>query len=119
MALVLPILLILVFGITEFGRAWMTVNILQTAAREGARLAVVTSLTPTGKAAVVARSTAVCDAAAIHGVTVNCSDVDALTLGVTVTVSTDFHVVTGRVLDTFQGTIPLSAQTTMRSEGGG
>jgi Flp pilus assembly protein TadG len=32
----------LVFGITEFGRAWMTLNIMNTAAREGVRLAVVT-----------------------------------------------------------------------------
>jgi len=38
---------------------------------------------------------------------------------VTVTVSADFQVVTGRVLNMFQGTIPLSAQCSMRSEGGG
>jgi Flp pilus assembly protein TadG len=32
----------LVVGITEFGRAWMTVNVLTGAVREGARLASVT-----------------------------------------------------------------------------
>jgi hypothetical protein len=37
------ILLLVVFGITEFGRAFLTLNILNTAAREGARLAVVTA----------------------------------------------------------------------------
>ena len=31
------------FGITEFGRAWLTMNVLTSAAREGARLAVVTA----------------------------------------------------------------------------
>jgi Flp pilus assembly protein TadG len=118
MALVLPILLLLVFGITEFGRAWMVVNVLQTASREGARLAVVTA---PDVAAVTDRATAVCNAAAIHGVTVTC---DGPIFGdperkVTVTVSTNFTIVSGKVLNTFQGTIPLSAQTSMRSEGGG
>jgi Flp pilus assembly protein TadG len=41
MALVLPILLILVLGILEFGRAWNTKQVVTDAAREGARLAVV------------------------------------------------------------------------------
>jgi Flp pilus assembly protein TadG len=43
LALVLPLLLLVLFGITEFGRAWMTQNVLTSAAREGARLAVVTA----------------------------------------------------------------------------
>ena len=42
-ALVLPLLLLVLFGITEFGRCWMTQNILTSAAREGARLAIVTA----------------------------------------------------------------------------
>ena len=118
MALVLPILLLLVFGITEFGRAWMTMNILQTASREGARLAVVTG---PDEAGVIARVTAVCNAAAIEptDVSVDGPDIDDPERKVTVVVTADFNVVTGRVLDTFQGTIPLSAQTTMRHEGGG
>ena len=40
-ALVVPILLILVLGIVEFGRAWMTKNIMTGAAREAVRVAVV------------------------------------------------------------------------------
>lgn len=117
MALVLPILLLLVFGITEFGRAWMTMNILQTASREGARLAVVTG---PDEAAVIARATAVCNAAAIEPTDVNVvgPDADDDERKVTVTVTADFNVVTGKVLDVFQGTIPLAAQTTMRHEGG-
>ncbi len=42
LALILPILLMLVAGITEFGRAWMTLNVLSGAVREGARIASVT-----------------------------------------------------------------------------
>ena len=43
-ALLLPILLLVVFGITEFGRAIMTKDVLHTASREGARLAAVSSV---------------------------------------------------------------------------
>jgi Flp pilus assembly protein TadG len=117
MALILPFLLLLIFGITEFGRAWMTVNILQTASREGARLAVVTA---PDVAAVQARATAICDAAAVHNAIVTCTgpvngDPENK---VTVTVTADFTVVSGKVLDRMRGTFPLSAQTTMRYEGG-
>jgi len=37
-ALVVPVLLLLVIGIFEFGRAWMTKNILTGAAREAVRI---------------------------------------------------------------------------------
>lgn len=43
-ALVVPMLLLLVFGIAEFGRAWMTKNILTGAAREAVRLAAVVQI---------------------------------------------------------------------------
>jgi Flp pilus assembly protein TadG len=42
LALILPILLMLIVGITEFGRAWMMLNVLSGAVREGARVASVT-----------------------------------------------------------------------------
>src|SRR5512135_2658611 len=45
-ALVVPLLLLLVIGIAEFGRAWMTKNILTGAAREAVRLLAVPP--PTG-----------------------------------------------------------------------
>jgi len=41
MALILPVLLLLVFGIFEFGRAMLITNTLNYAAREGARRATV------------------------------------------------------------------------------
>lgn len=40
-ALVLPVLMLLLLGILEFGRAWNVRQVLTDAAREGARLAVV------------------------------------------------------------------------------
>jgi Flp pilus assembly protein TadG len=56
MALVLPVLLILVLGILEFGRAWNTKQVVTDAAREGARLAVVQNndITPDSVRAAVA-----------------------------------------------------------------
>ena len=115
MALVLPFLLLLVFGITEFGRAWMTVNVLQTAAREGARLAVVTAPDVT---AVTARATAVCAAAAITptDITVSGPVANDLEKKVTVTVRAEFRVIPGKVLNMFEPVLPLSASTTMRHE---
>lgn len=46
-ALVLPILLMLVFGVIEFGRAWNASQVLTDAAREGARNMVVANDTMT------------------------------------------------------------------------
>jgi Flp pilus assembly protein TadG len=43
LALVLPILLILVLGVFEFGRAWNRYQVITDAAREGARVCVVGS----------------------------------------------------------------------------
>src|SRR2546423_4106633 len=40
MALVLPIVLIFMFGIFEYGRYFMTLQLLNNAAREGARYAI-------------------------------------------------------------------------------
>jgi len=42
MLVVLPTLLLIFFGIMEFSRAWLMVNLVTTATREGARVGVVT-----------------------------------------------------------------------------
>jgi Flp pilus assembly protein TadG len=42
-ALVLPILILLLFGMIEFGRLWETMNVMTSAAREGARVAATTT----------------------------------------------------------------------------
>ncbi|MBN1781041.1 pilus assembly protein [bacterium] len=53
--LVIPIFLVMFFGIIEFGRAWETVNIMTSAAREGARVAAVTNPDPSGAAGAAQR----------------------------------------------------------------
>ena len=123
-AIVLPLLLMLVFGITEFGRALWTVNIMTSAAREGVRVAVVTG---PDWAQVNNRVTTLCDAAGIRasngprqvqltGIAHAGPAANDPERKVTVTVRADFHVVTGRVLGRFSGTIPLTASATMRHE---
>ena len=115
MALVLPLLLVVVFGIAEFGRAWMTMNVLTCASREGCRLAVVTG---PDVAAVNARVQEVCDAARITPTSIAVVGPDPADLSrrVTVTVEANFQVVTGNVLGPFSGTIPLRAVAVMRHE---
>ncbi|MCK5439004.1 MAG: pilus assembly protein [Gemmatimonadetes bacterium] len=52
-ALVIPILLALVIGIFEFGRAWNVYQVITNTAREGARLAVVPSSDESGVRATI------------------------------------------------------------------
>ena len=45
-ALIFPVIVIILFGIIEFGRLWETMSVLTSAAREGARVAAVTAPDP-------------------------------------------------------------------------
>jgi Flp pilus assembly protein TadG len=114
-AFVLPLLLLICFGITEFGRAWMTVNIITSAAREGVRLAVVTA---PDIPAVQQRVTDVCSAAGVvpSAITVVPPDPADPNRRVSVTVETQFVVIPGNFLGTFSGTIPLTTTSIMRHE---
>ncbi len=114
-AILFPLLLLVLFGITEFGRAWATQNILTSAAREGARIAVVTG---PDVALVTSRVTTVCASAGVTptAITVVPPDPFDPERRVTVTVNCDFRILTGRLLGAFSGTVPLSASTTMRHE---
>src|SRR4030066_2605995 len=64
-ALVVPLFLILLFGMVEFGRAWMTKNILTGAAREAVRQAVVQTDNVLSESVAKARATEVLNSAAI------------------------------------------------------
>jgi Flp pilus assembly protein TadG len=114
-ALILPLLLLLCFGITEFGRAWMTMNILTSAAREGVRLAAVTA---PDVAAVTQRVQDVCDAARVvpSAITVVPPDPADPNRRVSVTVETQFVVIPGQILGSFNGSIPLRTTSIMRHE---
>ena len=112
-ALILPILLLVVFGITEFGRMLMTVNVLNAAAREGARVAVIGG----DSTSVFSRVNQVLSAANITpvagGIVVTGPDADK---AITVSVETDFQVLSAKILP-MQGIIRLRARTVMRFEG--
>ncbi len=115
-ALVVPMLFILVFGTAEFGRAWMTKNILTGAAREATRLAVVRP--PYGGLSVAeSRANQILASAGITGATVVVS-IPATEFGaVTTTVSYNFPVVIAGLIPGLNlSTIPLSSTTTMRRE---
>jgi hypothetical protein len=113
MALLLPILLLVIFGITEFGRAIMTTNVLNSAAREGARLAAVSSLGDS--LSVQARVQEVLLAANVppKAITLQYFPVNN---SVRVEVSTDFDVLSGSVIPSFTGTVELSGAAVMRYE---
>jgi hypothetical protein len=108
-------MLLVCFGITEFGRAWMTMNIITSAAREGVRLAAVTA---PDIPAVQQRVRDVCDAARVtaSAITVVPPDPNDPNRRVSVTVETQFTVIPGQILGTFNGTIPLRTTSIMRHE---
>ncbi len=115
-ALVLPMLLLLFFGIAEFGRAWMTRNILTGAAREAVRLAAVPAPAG-GVSAAATRANQILASAGITTATVSVVDAPAQFGAVTVTVSYNFPVVVvGFIPGLGSSTFPLSSTTTMRRE---
>lgn len=113
-ALLLPILLLVLFGITEIGRAIMVTNVLYTASREGARLAAVSAVGDS--LSVRARVVQVLDAASITAKDINIQFFLA-EKSVQVTVTTDFKVFSGMIVHPFSGTFELKGETVMRYEG--
>ena len=107
-ALVLPLMLLLIFGITEFGRALMTTNILTQAAREGARV----QATAADTTATKVRINAVLSAANVTPSLISIAGPgggDAIT----VIVESNFNFLAANVLS---GTITLRGTSIMRSE---
>ena len=87
-ALVLPVFLLLLIGVAEFGRAWMTRNILTGASREAVRIAAVQGNT----ASALSRANNILTSAGISGATVNIADDGAPYGTCSVTVSYAFPV---------------------------
>lgn len=114
MALLLPLLLLVLFGITEVGRAIATTATLNAAAREGARIAAVTA---PDVALVTTRVNEVLTAAAVtpSGITVE-GPLGTAERTVRVTVRSNFDVLSGTILDSFAGTITLRGVAVMRHE---
>jgi Flp pilus assembly protein TadG len=124
MAVVLPIMLLVVLGIIEFGRAMMVSNLLTSAAREGAREAALPDRNDTEvKGVVVARLNASNIPAVtgdvkvlVNGVEKNASEAttgDTITVTVNVTVKKVTWLPTSFIL---KSTDKLGGQAVMRRE---
>lgn len=118
-AFVLPILLVLAMGMLDFGRAFHTKSLLDQAAREGVRLAVIT--TPdTGL--VTDRVNAILAPAGITATSVTVAGPTPGTKLDTVTVTATFTFMTPGIYALVGGdygnTISMSSQCVMRHETG-
>ena len=118
-ALVVPLLLLLVIGIAEFGRAWMAQNVLTGAVREAARIAVLRASgggAPWNGAAATIRGNQILASAGIAA-TVSVPDPGTQYGDVTATVTYLFPVtIAGFIPGLNNATFRLSSTTTMRRE---
>lgn len=115
LALILPVLLILVFGITEFGRYLYLKNSVTQAAREGARKAAVTNPWVAGSnGSEKDISDFVKTLPSMNNATV--TTVKTAAPSVSVTVRNGFRSVMPNMIPIFSKLTSISAQTTMRYE---
>jgi len=112
-ALVLPIFLLIMLGLVEFGRLWMTVNVLTGAAREGARAAAVH-----GAGSSEARTAAqnVLSGGNVSGATITVVGPNA-SGEVRVTIGLSYSTITGSLVPGLSSTFQLSQSASMRWEG--
>ncbi len=121
-ALVAPAFVLLVFGMIEFGRAIMVQQVMTNGAREGARLAILDSPTPTAttvKSAVVTYlQTCGIPGASTSNVTIAPTEPSTAKNGdsVTVTVQIPYSSVTWLPSPKFLGTKTLQVSCVMRRE---
>lgn len=119
-ALVVPILIMLVFGIAEFGRAWFTQSNLAAAAREGARATALAKFSVSGAAGENAAKTVLIDTKTSGTVQPigNCPDPSTIPSGgtppnVTVTITHTWKSATGL----FNFPVTLTGKGVMRCNG--
>jgi Flp pilus assembly protein TadG len=116
-AIVAPLLMMVVFGIIEFGRMIMVQQILTNASREGARRAIIEDATHTEVQALV--STYLTNAS-VSSADVTVQPVDLSNVGfgdpVTVTVAVPFDDVSWAGAAWFLGGSMLQAETIMQGE---
>ena len=119
-AFLLSFLLLVLFGIIDFGRALWHSNVLHTACREGARVMAVTDA-PSDSAKVLQR---INDVLSTAGIVPDPGDVrltwppdpNAEIRPVTVEITHDFDLFAGPILGVIPGTVPLSARGVRRNE---
>jgi len=117
-AMVLPILLVLVMGVMDFGRAFHAKGILDQAAREGCRLAVVTA---PDAGLVASRVASILSSGGLAPGSVTVVGPDGSRM-VTVTVTSTFTFVTPGVFAligaSYGSTLAMTGRATMRFESG-
>jgi Flp pilus assembly protein TadG len=116
-ALVLPLLLLLVFGVLEFGLIMSAKGVITHASREGARLGVVYCNPRKTPAEITACVQAYLNTAGIYDATINvtpgASSGDLLTVKVAYTYQ---FMVLPRLVESLTGELNLTAETVMRME---
>jgi len=118
-AFIMPLLLLLTFGVAEFGRAWLIVNTLNHATREAVRVASTTASLTANDPAVVNKAQTILTVAGVKNAAVTNTTPAGTPPAVTVTTSYNFAFMTGigpLVKFSFSGTLPLSSTATMRYE---
>lgn len=112
-ALVIPLFLLLLVGIAQFGQAWMTRNIMTGATREAVRIAAVQG----NGGAAISRANNILASAGISGATVTIADDGAPFGTCSVSASCALPLTVAGFLPGLQGTsITLSTSTSMRKE---
>jgi hypothetical protein len=115
-ALVLPILLLILMGIFDFGRAVFAFNAVSNAAREAARVAIVnqttTGVVDEGKRAAIGLPP---DAIDVTFILPDCPGTVAIGCTAQVTVDHEWRAITP-IIGSFIGPIQLSSTTEMRVE---
>jgi Flp pilus assembly protein TadG len=126
-ALVLPVFMLMLFGAIEFGRAYYDLHLLTTSAREGARVGVLPGKVETDVQNAVSQFLQSVSLSGGWTQAVTVKDVSGTTRTgglaaaiegdrVYVTVNYSFHVLAGRILPGFTGTVQLHGKCVMRHE---
>ena len=117
-AIVVPIFVLLVFGLIELGRSFMVQQILTNASREGARRAIIEGSTTTEVKNLVGDYLGATSVSSGYTVTVSPNITPALGLGdpITVSVSVPYSAVSWMPSAWWMGGATMSATSTMRVE---
>jgi len=116
-ALIVPILVMLVMGIVEFGRIFMTQQAVTNASREGARTGVLPNSSTTDVQNMV--SSYMGSAGLTGGTSVQCSNVGpsvAAGTPTSVTVSYTLSILTGAIIPGLGDSVTITHTTVMRHE---
>lgn len=114
MALVLPILIIILFGILEFGRIFHSYLVITHAAREGARFGVISKNVDQIKQKVQDVSAGI--NLELDDIEVNPSESISPGVPLTVSVEYDVELFTPVITDILPNPVHLTATSTMRAE---